>query len=127
MCTANPIVAAMWTTEMQQSTFDDSHRQVVSVLAKLQHAEINEKLADIEAGLQNTQRRDVRLALQNVINCKQNNFVVDSTIFGDVKRRAWHFSLIQARVDDVRVRLRAKHLRFEDSSCAAVDADGVEL
>lgn len=124
---SDTIVAAVRASEVHQGSLDDPHREIVRVLAELQHPKVDQQLANVQTSLEDSQRSDVRFALQNVINREQNNLIVDATVFCDVERRAGHFSFIQAGIDDVRVGLRTQHLRFEDSVGASVDAYRVEL
>lgn len=127
MSSSNSIVAAVGTAEMQQRALDDSHREVVRVIAELQNAKVDQKLADAQSRLEDSQRRNARFSLENVVNRQQDDLVVDAAVLCDVERRAGHLGLVQASVDDVRVRLGAKHLALEHAVGAAVDANCIEL
>lgn len=127
LCTANAFIAAVRTSQMQQRTLENPHRQVVRMLAELQDPEVDQKLADVQTCLENSERSDIGFSFKNVVNGQQHDFVIDAALFGDVERRSRHFCFIQAAVHNVRVCLRTQQLGFEDAGGASVYADCIEL
>lgn len=116
----------MRTAQHLQSSTCYAHGDFMRMLAQLQHAHLDEQLTDVQAGLEHTQRADLRrISLENAAHGQQDDLIVDAAIACYVERRTGCLRLVDARVIYMRIRVRTQHWTAiayggAATSCAAV-------
>lgn len=118
----------MRTTQMQQRSLCNAHRQIVRMFAQLHHAQIDQQLANVQSRLKDAQRTQSRISLEHRIDGQQHNLIVQSTLPRNIERRSGCLRFIRSAVVNVRVRVRSQHLRNPKGSCrTSGGAQGVQL